>query len=387
MGSNLRHKIHLIMAVLIFFSLTSSFVFASPTANNNKTVVNNSGNLIIHPSVKTNDSSFVLAAPEFSTTLTPTFNTIQSSSLSLTGVIVTSGGSGYTTPHVLLIGGGGTGATAVARISQGVVIGVVLTNPGSNYTSPPTVIFKDPSPRAKGAIATVNYSLTPVFSDGFDSGTTSNWSGGIASADGNGGSLTVINNDYASPNYSLDSILYPESGIPNFYDYYQILPTSYQALYFSESVKAVNFQTPKGWNYAIGVGGFECGAEAGYASAEIVAVHLSNGYYWGIMYPVEPFRTWMHAASNVPVVTGQWVNFVLYWNIGTGNNGEITLYQMDSNGTYHSIVSVAGFNSAADYATTGVWTGQYIANGYNTGVTTEFYMDTIKTATYNPIIP
>ena len=82
---------------------------------------------------------------------------ISPASIRLTGVSISSGGSGYTTPAVLLVGGGGTGATAVARVSQGVIFGVVLTNAGSGYTSPPTISFRDPSPRAKGASATINY--------------------------------------------------------------------------------------------------------------------------------------------------------------------------------------------------------------------------------------
>ena len=78
-------------------------------------------------------------------------------SISLNGVTVISGGTGYTTPHIFLVGGGGTGATAVARVSQGVIIGIVLTNPGSGYTAPPVVVIREPIPRAKGATATVNY--------------------------------------------------------------------------------------------------------------------------------------------------------------------------------------------------------------------------------------
>ena len=71
-----------------------------------------------------------------------------------------SGGVGYTTPHVVLSGGGGTGATATARVSQGVILGLVLTNPGTGYTSAPTVTLRDPSPRAKGAVATAVLSAT-----------------------------------------------------------------------------------------------------------------------------------------------------------------------------------------------------------------------------------
>ncbi len=71
----------------------------------------------------------------------------------LSGFVLQSGGSGYTTPAVLLSGGGGSGATATARVSNGVILNVVLTSPGTGYTSAPTVVLRDPSPRAKGATA------------------------------------------------------------------------------------------------------------------------------------------------------------------------------------------------------------------------------------------
>jgi hypothetical protein len=73
--------------------------------------------------------------------------------VSLSSFIVQNSGSGYTTPAVLLMGGGGSGATATARVSNGVILGVVLTSPGTGYTSAPNVVFRDPSPRAKGAVA------------------------------------------------------------------------------------------------------------------------------------------------------------------------------------------------------------------------------------------
>ena len=71
----------------------------------------------------------------------------------ITGFTVVSGGSGYTTPAIILTGGGGVGATATARVSNGVILGLVLTNPGSGYSSAPSVIIRDPSPRAIGAVA------------------------------------------------------------------------------------------------------------------------------------------------------------------------------------------------------------------------------------------
>ncbi len=78
---------------------------------------------------------------------------LQNGTVVFSGFVVQNGGSGYTTPAVLLAGGGGSGATATARVSNGVILGVVLTNSGSGYTSAPSVVFRDPSPRAKGAAA------------------------------------------------------------------------------------------------------------------------------------------------------------------------------------------------------------------------------------------
>jgi hypothetical protein len=48
--------------------------------------------------------------------------------IALTGFSVIKGGSGYSTPVVLLVGGGGTGATATARVSNGVIYGITFTN-------------------------------------------------------------------------------------------------------------------------------------------------------------------------------------------------------------------------------------------------------------------
>jgi FtsP/CotA-like multicopper oxidase with cupredoxin domain len=97
------------------------------------------------------------STPNYANSPMPTVTTTPVSGITLNGFSVTNGGSGYTTPHVVLTGGGGTGATAMARVSQGVVIALTLTNPGTGYTSAPTVALKDPSPRAKGAAATATF--------------------------------------------------------------------------------------------------------------------------------------------------------------------------------------------------------------------------------------
>jgi FtsP/CotA-like multicopper oxidase with cupredoxin domain len=58
----------------------------------------------------------------------------------LTGLSLTTGGSGYTSaPTVAISGGGGTGAAATAVLGPGSVGSFTVTNTGNGYTSPPTV--------------------------------------------------------------------------------------------------------------------------------------------------------------------------------------------------------------------------------------------------------
>jgi hypothetical protein len=60
-------------------------------------------------------------------------------------VILTTGGSGYTTPpSVNFSGGSGTGATAVAVLQNGSVSKIIITNGGDDFTSAPTVSFGTP---------------------------------------------------------------------------------------------------------------------------------------------------------------------------------------------------------------------------------------------------
>ena len=60
----------------------------------------------------------------------------------ITWVRVDNGGSGYATaPTVSFTGGGGSGATAVARIRGGAVQCVAVLTHGNGYTSAPTVVF------------------------------------------------------------------------------------------------------------------------------------------------------------------------------------------------------------------------------------------------------
>lgn len=107
--------------------------------------------------------------PNYANSPLPTVTGVPGTGITLNGFSVANGGSGYTTPHVILSSGGGTGASATARVSQGVVIALTLTSPGAGYTSAPTVTLRDPSPRAKGAVATATFisnSGTPVITGG-----------------------------------------------------------------------------------------------------------------------------------------------------------------------------------------------------------------------------
>lgn len=55
---------------------------------------------------------------------------------------VVDGGSGFViTPTVEIFGGGGTGATATAQISGGIIQSITLTNVGSGYTEAPEVVL------------------------------------------------------------------------------------------------------------------------------------------------------------------------------------------------------------------------------------------------------
>jgi len=60
-------------------------------------------------------------------------------------VNITDGGSGYVgTPQVRFIGGGGSGAQAVAVVSNGVITAITMLGAGTGYTSAPLVVIEPP---------------------------------------------------------------------------------------------------------------------------------------------------------------------------------------------------------------------------------------------------
>jgi FtsP/CotA-like multicopper oxidase with cupredoxin domain len=73
------------------------------------------------------------------------------------GVEIIDGGTGYTNPTITIVDayGTGTGATAVANVSNGAITSITITNPGSNYTAP-VVVIEDPTGIDALAIATLD---------------------------------------------------------------------------------------------------------------------------------------------------------------------------------------------------------------------------------------
>jgi hypothetical protein len=81
----------------------------------------------------------------------------------LTGLTLTSAGTGYTSaPTVTISGGGGTGATASATLVPAPVASLALTNGGSGYTSPPAVAITGGG--GTGATATATLATRSVAS-------------------------------------------------------------------------------------------------------------------------------------------------------------------------------------------------------------------------------
>ncbi|MFO0926215.1 MAG: Ig-like domain repeat protein [Gemmataceae bacterium] len=115
----------------------------------------------------------------------------------VTGITVTSGGTGYTSaPTVSFVGGGGSGAKATAVIRR-VVTRINITNPGSRYTSAPTITIAPPpgiGTVAATAVASISGVLTSLSLTSSGSGYTSAPTVSFTGGNGSGATATAIVN-------------------------------------------------------------------------------------------------------------------------------------------------------------------------------------------------
>ena len=82
---------------------------------------------------------------------------------SITSLVLTSGGSGYTSaPTVTFTGGGGSSAAATAVLGTSVVSSLTFSNYGTGYTSVPTIAFSGGGGTGASAAATVDLGITGV---------------------------------------------------------------------------------------------------------------------------------------------------------------------------------------------------------------------------------
>jgi hypothetical protein len=103
-------------------------------------------------------------------------------------ITVTNGGSGYTSATVVITdaeGTGGSGATATANITGGVITSITVTAAGSGYNVPPNVTITSGSGTGATATAAISTPTTPNGSDDPIQGIYAHEEGGIAVQNGN----------------------------------------------------------------------------------------------------------------------------------------------------------------------------------------------------------
>ncbi len=112
--------------------------------------------IITMKEIKSTDVAFVVPRVDWTSGLVWDMYDDQYSD-EIQGVDLISGGYGYSDPPtVSFSGGGGSGASAVAAIQDGVVIGIEITAKGRGYTSNPTVTIAGGGGEGAAATAKVN---------------------------------------------------------------------------------------------------------------------------------------------------------------------------------------------------------------------------------------
>ena len=82
----------------------------------------------------------------------------------LTGVVITNGGTGYTSGTWTTLGGGGTGGSGTYIATSGVITSITVTNQGSGYTSTPNIVFSSAGTAGNGTIGYINANTLDILS-------------------------------------------------------------------------------------------------------------------------------------------------------------------------------------------------------------------------------
>jgi Tfp pilus tip-associated adhesin PilY1 len=283
----------------------------------------------------------------------------------VTAVNLTTGGSGYTSaPTVGFTGGGGSGATATATISQG-VSGITITSGGTGYTSAPSVTFSGGG--GSGAAATANFGgagpITAVTLTGAGTGYTSvptvsfsgGGSGAVATAALGVVSYTVVNQGAKYTSTPSCTVSAPPVGIT------ATCTTTISTSGGNKKVTAVNVVL-KGSGYTgvptVTIGAPPPGGTQATATAVlgVVSVTLNNGGS-GYTSPGVTFSGG-HGATATATATGTSVTSITITNAGTGYTSAPTV----------GFSGGGGSGAAATSAISGTVTGVTLTNG-GTGYT------------------
>jgi uncharacterized repeat protein (TIGR01451 family) len=136
--------------------LTTNSASPSPVnAGSNVTYTQKISNLSGNPTTQPLTVWQAIPANTTFVSMTPPAGWACATATGVTTIAVNAGGSGYTTAPMISFtgGGGGSGATAIANVSGGVLVSITVTKPGSSYTSAPAVVIT-PVGGGSGASAT-----------------------------------------------------------------------------------------------------------------------------------------------------------------------------------------------------------------------------------------
>jgi hypothetical protein len=162
----------------------------------------------------------------------------------LSSVVVVNGGAGFTSaPLVEIVGGGGSGATAIATISSGVITAITLTSFGIGYTYSPTVNVIATNPGAAACVFRPILVPSPVASliigapgIGYRTPTISLASAtGSLSGAGAAGNINVTNRSVSSVVLS-DTVTWTKSTVANVYQDITVTLTNVDNLYIGDTV-------------------------------------------------------------------------------------------------------------------------------------------------------